>query len=101
MGYRNAITRTREAVLKEDLFRMRDGIDQFNADKGEYPASLSDLVSEGYLRAIPEDPFTRSSSSWQTEVVEFDSANPFSQGIYDVSSGFDGMGLDGTAYSEW
>jgi len=101
IGYRNAITRSREAVLKEDLFRMRDGIDQFYADKGKYPESLTDLVSEGYLRAIPEDPFTRSSSSWQIEFVEFDPANPLSQGIYDVTSSSAGMGLDGTQYSEW
>lgn len=101
IGYRNAITRSREVVLKENLFRIRDGIDQFYADKGEYPISLIDLVSAGYLRAVPEDPFTRSSSSWQKEMAEFDVADPLSQGIYDVGSSFDGMASDGTPYSEW
>ena len=59
--YKNSIVRTQEAVLKTDLFRMRDAIDQYYADKGKYPASLDALVSEGYLRKLPEDPFTHSS----------------------------------------
>ena len=101
VGYRNALTRAREAVLQEDLFRMREAIDQHYADKGEYPASLDALVAAGYLRAVPEDPFTSSPDSWQTEAAEFDAANPFAQGIYDVRSGYEGTALDGTAYSEW
>ena len=60
VGYRTAITRTREAVLKEDLFRMRDAIDQFHADQGVYPTALEELVSNDYLRSIPDDPFTNS-----------------------------------------
>ena len=101
VGYRNALTRAREAVLQEDLFRMREAIDQHYADRGEYPASLDDLVSGGYLRAVPEDPFTSSSDSWQTEAAEFDPANPFAQGIYDVRSGSEGTALDGTPHSDW
>ncbi len=101
VGYRNALTRAREAVLQEDLFRMREAIDQHYADKGEYPASLDDLVAAGYLRAVPEDPFTSSPDSWQTEAAEFDAANPFAQGIYDVRSGSEGTALDGTPYREW
>lgn len=101
VGYRNALTRAREAVLREDLFRMRDAIDQFHADQGEYPAGLDDLVSAGYLRAIPEDPFTSSADSWRTEAAAFDAANPFSEGVYDVRSGYEGVALDGTSYSEW
>lgn len=101
VGYRNALTRSREAVLKEDLFRMRDAIDQHYADKGEYPATLDDLVSGGYLRAVPVDPFTNSTDSWVTEAAEFDPANPFAQGIFDVRSGAEGMAMDGTAYAEW
>ena len=54
--YRNSVQRGREAVLREDLYRMRDAIDQHFADKGKYPASLDDLVSAGYLRTIPVDP---------------------------------------------
>ena len=60
--YRNSIVRANEAVLKEDLFRMRDAIDQYYADKGQYPTSLDALASEGYLRKMPDDPFTKSSS---------------------------------------
>lgn len=101
VGYRNALTRAREAVLREDLFRMRDAIDQYYADQGEYPAGLDDLVAAGYLRAIPEDPFTSSAASWRTEAAVFDAANPFSEGVYDVRSGYEGVALDGTSYSEW
>src|SRR5207248_236119 len=64
--YRNSVIYAREGVLKEDLFRMRDAIDQYYADKGQYPSTLDALVSDGYVRKLPEDPFTKSSTSWQT-----------------------------------
>jgi len=101
VSYRTAITRSQEAVLKEDLFRMRDAIDQYYADKATYPPSLDALVTEGYLRSIPEDPFTESSSTWQTILADFDPGNPAAQGIYDVKSGTDAAALNGTPYSEW
>ena len=101
VGYRSAVTRSREAVLKEDLFRMRDAIDQYYADRGEYPSGLDALVSDGYLRTIPEDPFTNSPATWQTVLADLDPANPFSQGIYDVKSGYEGVALDGTVYADW
>ena len=101
-NYRNSVQASREAVLKSDLFRMRDAIDQYYADKGKYPQSLDTLTSEGYLRKIPEDPITRSASTWQTVPAEPDPANPSAEpGIYDVKSGAEGVGLDGTAYAEW
>jgi general secretion pathway protein G len=100
--YRNSVTQSKEAVLKTDLFRMRDAIDQYYADKGKYPSSLDSLVSEGYMRKIPEDPFTGTTDSWQTTPAEPDPANPTAEpGIYDVKSGAQGTGLDGTAYTEW
>ncbi len=100
--YRNSVTAAREAVLKEDLFRMREAIDQYYADKGEYPSSLDLLVSEGYLREIPVDPFTRSRDTWQTILAEPDPNNPTASiGIYDVKSGSDQTALNGTKYSEW
>jgi general secretion pathway protein G len=100
--YRNAVRHTQEATLKTNLFRMRDAIDQYYADKGKYPASLDALVSDGYLRKIPEDPITQSSDSWQTVPAEPDPANPSAEpGIYDVKSGAPGMALDGTNYSDW
>ena len=101
VGYGTAVTRTREAVLKEDLFRMRDAIDQYYADRTEYPPALESLVSEGYLRAIPEDPFTRSTATWRVVLAEFDPADPLAQGVFDVHSGASGAGLDGTPYAEW
>jgi len=100
--YSRSITYAREATLKEDLFRMRDAIDQYYADKNQYPATLDALVSEGYLRRIPEDPFTKSASSWQTVPAEPDPSNPSADvGIYDVKSGADQTALDGRPYSEF
>jgi general secretion pathway protein G len=100
--YRNTLTRSKEAVLKEDLFRMRDAIDQYYADKNKYPASLEALVSEKYLRAVPVDPFTESADSWQTTLAEPDPANPGADlGVFDVKSGATQQALDGTNYADW
>jgi general secretion pathway protein G len=100
--YRQSIIYSRESVLKEDLFRLRDAIDQYYADKGQYPATLDALVSDGYLRKIPEDPFTKSNSSWQTVPAEPDPNNPTAEaGVYDVKSGSDASAIDGTKYSDW
>jgi len=98
----NGQTRAREAVLKEDLFRMRDAIDQYYADKDAYPPTLEDLVSAKYLRAVPNDPFTNPSETWQTTMSETDPANPSaSPGVFDVKSGSERMALDGTLYASW
>jgi general secretion pathway protein G len=100
--YTNSITRAKESVLKEDLFRMRDAIDQYYSDKGEYPTSLQDLVSQKYLRSIPVDPFTNSADTWREVPAEPDAANPTAQpGVYDVRSGSELKALDGTNYSDW
>lgn len=100
--YRNSVTRAEEAVLKENLFRMRDAIDQFYADKNKYPNDLGELVSEGYIREVPTDPFTTSKDTWQTTQAEPDANNPASSiGIYDVKSGSDRTALDGTRYADW
>jgi general secretion pathway protein G len=100
--YKNSINSTKEAVLSTDLFRMRDAIDQYYADKNKYPASLETLVSDGYMRKIPEDPFTKSADTWQTVPAEPDPSNPSSEpGIYDVKSGATGTALDGRSYSDF
>jgi general secretion pathway protein G len=100
--YRNSIRQTKEAVLRADLFHMRESIDQYYADKGTYPSSLQTLVSEGYLRGVPEDPITKSKDTWVTTQAELDpSSTSSSPGIYDVKSGADGISLDGTRYSDW
>lgn len=100
--YTNSVTRSKEAVLKEDLFRMRDALDQYYADKNKYPATLEDLVSEKYLRALPVDPFTQQAGTWQTQLSEPDASNPSATpGVFDVKSGSDGVAIDGTKYSDW
>jgi len=100
--YSTSITKSKEAVLKEDLFRMRDAIDQYHADKGNYPASVDALVSDGYMRKVPEDPFTSSAASWQTTPAEIDATNPTAEpGIFDVKSGSEQTALDGSKYSDW
>jgi general secretion pathway protein G len=100
--YRNSVVSAREATLKTDLFRMRDAIDQYYADKGKYPSSLDALVSDGYMRRIPEDPITKSADTWQTVPAEPDPTNPSAEpGVYDVKSGAQGTALDGSNYSDW
>jgi general secretion pathway protein G len=100
-NYRVAIIQSREAVLKENLFRMRDLIDQYYVDKGQYPPSLETLVEEGYLRKLPEDPFTRS-ADWAPVFSEPDPDRPGEPpGVYDVKSASELPSLAGTPYNEW
>jgi general secretion pathway protein G len=100
--YKNSIRRSEESVLKTNLFRMRDAIDQYYADKGKYPASLDALVSDGYMRGIPDDPITKSRDTWQTVPAEPDPNSPSADpGIYDVKSGAQGTALDGSTYADW
>jgi general secretion pathway protein G len=100
--YRNGVRHTQESVLRTDLFRMRDAIDQYYADKNKYPSSLDTLVSDGYMRRIPEDPITKSADTWQTEPAEPDPSNPTAEpGIYNVKSGAQGTALDGSSYTDW
>ena len=100
--HKNGVTLGKEAVLREDLFRMRDAIDQYYADKGRYPADLQALVSDGYLRSVPVDPMTGSADTWQTIPAEPDSNNPGAQvGIYNIKSGSEGSSMGGQAYTEW
>lgn len=100
--YRNSVTRAEEAALKENLFRMRDAMDQFYADKNKWPADLAELVSAGYIREVPTDPMTNSKDTWQTKQAEADANNPASMGgIDDVHSGSDRIALDGTRYADW
>ena len=100
--YKSSQTRAQEAVLKENLFRMRDAMDQFYADKNKWPADLAELVSEGYIREVPKDPMTNSKDTWQTTQAQPDPNNPASAGGVDnVHSGSDRTSLDGSPYSEW
>ncbi len=100
--YNTSVKAAQEATLKSNLFRMRDAIDQYYADKGQYPASLQTLVSEGYLRDVPIDPVTKSKETWTIVPAEPDPSRPTTDtGIYDVKSGSEGTALDGSRYSDW
>lgn len=100
--YRNSVTATREATLKTNLFRMRDAIDQYYADKTKYPQSIEDLVTEGYLREIPKDPMTDSRDTWTVVPAEPDPNNPAAEpGVYSIKSGSELTSMEGTKYSEW
>ncbi len=97
-----SVRRAKEAVLKENLFRMNDALDQYMADKGKWPPDLSALVTENYLRQIPKDPITDSADTWQTQMSEPDPSNPDEvPGISGVKSGAAGTSLEGTNYSDW
>jgi general secretion pathway protein G len=101
-SYVAAVKHAREAVLKEDLHIMREAISSYTMDKGKAPQSLDDLVQNGYLKKIPEDPMTHSSDTWVTDqsdaMYSLDQSEP---GIDDVHSGSDESGSDGQPYSAW
>lgn len=100
--YQKSIIRAKESVLKNNLFTLRTVIDEFTYDKQKAPQSLSDLVNEGYLRTVPNDPITGNADSWQIVMEDaLTSVNQTEPGIFDVRSGSDGKSLDGTQYSEW
>ena len=94
--YFQHVERSKEAVLKENLATVRDAIDQYHADTGKWPASLTDLVEQRYLRAVPTDPLTDSQETWQ-EVPP----RTGEEGVADIQSGAEGSGRDGTSYATW
>jgi len=94
-SYRQSVVKAREAVLQQDLFTMRDLLDQYRADKGKYPATLKDLVTGTYLRAVPVDPITQSATTWQEIIDETEG------GVFDVHSGADRLASNGTPYNKW
>jgi general secretion pathway protein G len=95
--YAGRVTRAEETVLRENLLMMRDALDKHYADSGRYPERLEDLVAKRYLRSIPLDPITQSSTTWVAVPPE----DPEKGGVYDVRSGAQGAGPDGKAYAEW
>jgi general secretion pathway protein G len=100
-NFKVAIIQSKEAVLKEDLYRFRDLIDQYYSDKGRYPESLETLVEEGYLRKLPVDPIT-GQADWEAVPAEVDPNSPAeAPGVYDVHSASTSISLSGTAYNEW
>lgn len=100
--YQKALIRSKESVLKNNLFTMRVVIDEYTYDKAKAPQALQDLVSEGYLRQIPVDPMTGSNQTWRVIMEEAgNSASQSEPGIFDVRSGSDKTSLEGTPYAEW
>ncbi|MBZ5610657.1 MAG: type II secretion system GspH family protein [Acidobacteriia bacterium] len=100
--YSRSITRSKESVLKNNLFTLRTVIDEYTYDKQKAPQTLQDLVSDGYLRTVPVDPMTGSADSWK--IIQEDATNTVNQtqpGIFDVRSGSDKISLEGTPYSDW
>ncbi len=100
--YTRSIQRSKESVLKNNLFTLRTVIDEYTYDKQKAPQSLQDLVSDGYLRQVPMDPITGSNESWK--LIMEDSTNTVNQtqpGIFDIRSGSDLTSQEGTPYSEW
>jgi general secretion pathway protein G len=96
-NFQKAIIRAKETSLRKSLFVLRDVIDQYYTDHGNYPETLEILVEEHYIRAIPEDPFTRSKTSW----IVIPPEGSEESGVYDVHSGSDLVALNGTPYNEW
>lgn len=94
-SYQSSLIKARETVLRQDLFTLRELLDHHRVDKGKYPPALDGLITAGYLRALPKDPFTNSSSSWQ-QIID-----PTEGGIFDVYSGSDLVGTNGTPYNQW
>jgi general secretion pathway protein G len=101
-SFKGSLRRAREAVLKEDLQVMRAAIDSYTMDKQKGPQTLDDLIQDGYLRSIPEDPMTRSKDTWVTETSDaLTSVDQTDPGITDVHSGSQDTGSDGQPYSAW
>lgn len=100
--YQKSIIRAKESVLRSNLASIRNMIDEYTVDKQKAPETLQDLVTDGYLRQIPQDPMTQSSETWKIimEDTPVGGSNS-SPGIYDVRSGSDKKSLDGTPYSDW
>jgi general secretion pathway protein G len=100
--YTRSIIRSKESVLKNNLFTMRTVIDEYTYDKQKAPQTLQDLVSDGYLRQVPIDPITGNADSWK--LIMEDATNTVNQtqpGIFDIRSGAEGTSLEGTLYSEF
>ena len=114
-NYQWGIIKAREAVLREDLYNFRSIIDQFRADQGRYPDSLAELKERKYMREIPKDPFTGTADSWvviapppetagtttSTSTSSTGGSGTSTGNVYDVHSGSDRIGSDGTAYNVW
>ncbi len=103
-SHKTAVIRAKEAVLKENLFQIRDSISKYYHDKAKYPTSLEELVTSKYLRKIPMDPITKQ-EAWLAVTFEPEEMEDYDpeilEGIIDVKSLSNKNSLDGTPYNEW
>lgn len=95
--YFSSLKKSKEAVLKENLWMMRDALDKYYGDIGKYPDRLEDLAAKKYLRAIPIDPMTEKATTWRV----IPPPDPDKGGVYDIKSGAEGTSTAGGAYSDW
>lgn len=95
--YFRSLEHSRETLLRQDLSVIREAIAHFNADLNRYPQNLNELVDRRYLKSIPVDPVTESSETWLSVAP----SDPNQSGMYDISSGAEGVASDGTAYNSW
>ena len=100
--YQKSILRARESVLRNNLFTLRQVIDEYTYDHQKAPQQMSEVVSDGYLRSIPMDPMTNSNQTWQYIMEDANTAASQQEpGIFDVKSGSDKSSLDGSPYADW
>ena len=100
--YNKSVIRAKESVLRSNLFTIRNMIDEYTIDKQKAPESLQELVTDGYLRQVPQDPITTSDQTWRVIMEETPAGGSNSSpGVFDVKSGSDKQALDGTNYSDW
>lgn len=98
--YQKTILATREAVLRDDLSKLRSLLDQYAADKQKLPQSLDDLVSAGYMRELPKDPVT-GQADWTVTTGDDPNSSSGEQGVTDVHSSSSDVSSEGTPYNEW
>ncbi len=100
-NFQQSALKAKETALKQNLFTMRAVLDQYYADRGDYPESLESLIEAQYLRSIPMDPFTKSTTTWTEIYEEQEEGDDSPAGIYDIKSGSDAVANDGTPYKDW
>jgi general secretion pathway protein G len=100
-NFQQSAMKARETALKQNLFTMRAVLDQYYADRGDYPDSLESLVEAKYLRSIPVDPFTKSSTTWTEIYEDQEDGDDSPAGVFDIKSGSEDVAADGTPYKDW
>lgn len=95
--YFRTVERSKETVLRRDLSVVRESIDRYYGDLGQYPDALAALVDKHYIRSVPVDPFTKSAESWLVVASE----DPDHPGVRDIHSGSPDNAADGAPFVSW